>query len=164
MWNWRASLALLLLGGGLAEAKRVKHPLGFSVDLPAGWTVENGEAAMAVIPPGVTLDPNREDNAEIYTIWAGQEGENSVEGVRANLVLTKTKFLAADEQFKMKNAPATIHTFDFEHPERKVAYRIRVVSMVVKGRRLTVMATGHRDKLAARDKVFQDIARSVDVP
>ena len=150
----------------LAKGKRYQHPSGFSFELPPGWTAEIGAMAVAVIPPGGKLDPNREDNPEVYTIWPAESGadEDLVQATRENLERTgaKPEGGGVNVGFKSPAGAGTSHTMDFTHPERKVAYRVRIISLSIKGRRIALLATGHRDKLVAREKDLQEIARSID--
>ncbi|MBK5290159.1 MAG: hypothetical protein JJE04_00505 [Acidobacteriia bacterium] len=157
---------LLLPVALLAKGKKYQHPSGFSFELPGGWTAEMGAVAAALIPPGGKLDPNREDNPEVYTIWPAEAGsdEDLVAATRQSLERSgaKPEGGGVNQPFKAPGRAGTSHTMDFQHPERKVAYRIRIFSLHVKGRRIALLATGHRDKLVAREKDLQEIARSMD--
>ena len=66
------------------------------------------------------------------------------------------------EQFSQQSRPGVIYTFDFIHPERKTPYRIRVFAFRHKGRPLMLVATGQRDKLAARDNVLREIVKNTE--
>jgi hypothetical protein len=163
----RCALAVLLAGGALmAKGKKHGHAAGFSCELPEGWRAENGPHAIALLPPGVKVDPGKEDNPEVYTIWAsqGEGGQDLVSATRINLERGGVKAESKDEVFPVKDKPGTSHTFDFTHPERKVAYRIRIFSLRVGGWRLTLMANGLRERIAAREGPMKEIARSLNVP
>ena len=163
----RLGLALALIAGAaMAKGKKHQHAAGFSCELPDGWRAENGPQAVALLPPGVKVDPGKEDNPEVYTIWAsqGEGGQDLVSSTRINLERTGVKAESKDEVFSVKDKPGTSHTFDFTHPERKLAYRIRIFSLRVSGWRLTLMATGLRERVAAREGQLKEIARSLSVP
>lgn len=168
----RRTLLLLLAAAPLAFAKkRVKHPLGFRVDLPDGWTSENSKVGLILLPPGVKLDPDREDNPEVYTVWSAQDDQSSeqdyVEGIRARF---RNSRIAVEregdiERFalprKNEGISGVIYTFDFIHPERKAAYRLRAFAMTTRGRQLILIAQGLRDKVASRDRALREIAASL---
>lgn len=168
----RRTLLLSLAAAPLAFAKkRVKHSLGFRVDLPDGWTSENVKVGLMLLPPGVTLDPDREDNPEVYTVWSAQDDQSSeqdyIEGVRARFRASKIAVEREGdiERFalprKSDGISGVIYTFDFIHPERKAAYRLRAFAMTTRGRQLILIAQGLRDKIASRDRALRDIAASL---
>ncbi|MBM3813660.1 MAG: hypothetical protein FJW20_18705 [Acidimicrobiia bacterium] len=160
----RAAL-ILMLAAPLAPAKGKKHthPDGFSFELPSGWTAENGPDAVLLLPPGVKVDPSREDNAEVYTVRASRvEAADFVNSMRINLERSGVKVAATDETFKGGQGMGTMHIFDFDHPERKVAYRIRLFTVLVKGWRLTLVGRGLREKVSGREGQLREIARSME--
>lgn len=157
-----------LAGVPLWAKRRYKHPLGFRVELPDGWNIEESKLGGVLLPPGVKVDPNREDNPEIYTLWSPEDDNSSerayIQGVREQL---KAGNVAVDrggdlEQFSSPGRGGVIYTFDFLHGPSRVQHRIRVYAMQNRGRSLLVIAQGLRDKLAAREVVLRAIARSVE--
>jgi hypothetical protein len=149
-----------------AKEKRHRHPAGFSFELSNGWTVENGAEAALLVPRGVSVDPNREDNPEIYTVRTSPVGTTAGEkeliaGLRETLVSQGVK-LEQDPRPEGFGRRGSIYTFDFVHPARKAAFRIRVFSMQSKGRTIALIASGLRDRVASRDKALRDMAASLD--
>lgn len=170
----RRELSLLLLAAPAfgAAKKKYKHPLGFRLELPDGWTTENATVGVTLSPPGTQISNEREDNPEVYTVWSCQDDGSSeqdyIAGLRARF---KNAKIAVDrsgdvEQFAIprKNGGISgmIYTFDFVHPERKAPYRIRAFAMQVRGRTLILIGQGQRDKIVARDKTMREIASSID--
>lgn len=152
-----------------AKGKKVRHPqIGFRLNLPDHWKFEPAEMGMTLLPPGVTVDPKREDNPEVYSAWAIEwdhiTEEEYIKSLRERFKHSNTKLEREGdvEAFSTPGRPGVIYTFDFLHPEHKGPYRIRVYAMQHKGRPLLLVATGQRDKLAARDALLREIARSVE--
>lgn len=168
----RAIVLLVALAPAALARKKYKHrKLGFTFELPDGWTAEDAEVGVTIMPPGVTISPDREDNAEIYTVWSPQDDQTSeqdyIEGVRARFRASK---IAVDregdiERFalprKKDGISGVIYTFDFIHPDRKAPYRLRAFAMTTRGRQLILVAQGLRDKVSARDAILRQIAASI---
>jgi hypothetical protein len=167
----RRALLALAAGGSLQAAikgKRVKHALGFRAFVPDGWTVEQAEMGMTLSPPGVVIDPKREDNPEVYSLWSIEADhiteEEYIKSVRDRfkqwgVVLDRGGDV---EPFSQPSRPGVIYTFDFIHPERKIPYRNRVFAFRHKGRPLLLTATGLRERLVARDAALREIARQTE--
>jgi hypothetical protein len=165
-----ALAAVLLLGPAGATAatkgKRVKHELGFRAFVPDGWTAEPAEMGMTLSPPGAVIDPKREDNPEVYSLWSVEADktteEEYIKSLRERFKQSGVKLDREGdlETFSQPSHPGVIYTFDFTHPELKKPYRIRVFAFRHKGRPLLLVATGQRERLAARDGVLRDIARN----
>ncbi len=165
----RALLALPWLAGArlawAAKGKKVKHPLGFRVFVPDGWQAEPAEVGMTLSPPGGLIDPKREDNPEVYSVWSVEADKTSEEEyIKSLRERFKQSGLKVEregdlETFSAPGRPGVIYTFDFIHPERKTPYRIRVFAFHHKGRPLLLVATGQRERLVARDAVLREIAR-----
>lgn len=65
----RRSLLLAVIPAALlAKGKKTLHPRGFSFELPDRWKWELAEQGGVLLPPGVVVDPEREDNPEVYSI------------------------------------------------------------------------------------------------
>src|ERR1051325_3734673 len=43
-----------------------KHESGLRLRVPPNWAVQDDEQGMILLPPGVTYDPGREQNPEVY--------------------------------------------------------------------------------------------------
>jgi hypothetical protein len=164
---WALLAALAPAGSAVwAADKRHRHPEGFSFQAPNNWKVENGEGGALLIPRGVTVDPGREDNPEVYTVRpspadaVGFEKE-MVAGVRESLAGQGVR-LEQDSRPELFGRNGSIYTFDFVHPARKAAFRIRVFAMRVKGRVIALIASGLRDRVASRDKALREVAASLD--
>jgi hypothetical protein len=150
----------------LAKGKRTTHPAGFTFELPNGWRVENGQRGAILIPPGVTVDPAREDNPEIYTIWPSEDGsapadESFVKQYRESLREQGVQ-LDKDGRKEAFGRYGSIYTFDFTHPARKVPFRLRIFSMQARNRPIALVATGVRAKVESRDGDLRNVAASLD--
>ncbi len=165
--NRRRVLTLLVCARGFAKGKKTAHPAGFIFELPEKWKWEAAEQGGVLLPPGVVVDPEKEDNPEIYSIRVprsqGSAAERDfIEDLKAEL---KGSNIVPDrgggiENFSEPGLGGAIYTFDFAHPRQKVPYRIRVFAMSAKGKLLFLIANGHRAKVEARDRVLREVARS----
>ena len=159
---------LVLCAAAVAKGKRTRHPLGFTFELPEKWRWEAADDGGVLLPQGVVVDPDKEDNPEVYSI-SGTHRELSSErqyisGVKANLKESGVEIDRGGdlENFSMPGLGGVIYTFDFVHPKHKVPYRIRVFAMTPKGRVMLLIASGHRQRVEQRDKPLREIARSLD--
>jgi hypothetical protein len=171
MTTTRAGFALLLIGlfaGAAAKGKRTRHPVGFTFELPEKWRWEEAADGGVLLPQGVVVDPDKEDNPEVYSINGSYREATSerqyIEGLKADF---KAANIAIDrggdlENFTVPGSGGVIYTFDFTHPKHKVPYRMRVFAMTPKGRVMLLIASGHRQKLEQRDKLLREVARSLD--
>ena len=163
-----AVLVPVLMLAAVTKPKRYKHPLGFSFELPAGWNVEDAAVGSTLLPPGVKVDPNREDNAEVYAVWSVEDDQSTekdyIEGLRQGFRKSSIKIDREGdlEVFSSPGKPGVIYTFDFVHPKRNIACRIRVFSVTAKGKPILLVATGEREKLAQRDRLLREVARSFE--
>ena len=157
-------LASLCLPSIEAKGKRYNHPAGFSFELPDKWTVENGEDSAMLLPPGVKVDPARENNPEVYTVNmspanAPKEAAESVQDLRSSI---EGSGITLDDKQETFTKYGVIYIFDFLHPRTKAP--LRVVSFVItaKGRSIVLFARGDRAKIQARDKTLREIAATLD--
>lgn len=150
------------------KGKRVKHPLGFRAFVPDGWTAEPAEVGMTLSPPGAVIDPKREDNPEVYSLWSIEADQISEEEyIKSVRERFKQSGVVVErggdiESFSQPSRPGVIYTFDFIHPDRKLPYRIRVYAFRHKGRPLLLVATGQRERLAARDAALREIVKQTE--
>ncbi len=151
-----------------AKGKKYRHALGFQIELPDKWTAEPAPRGATIQPPDAKVDPDREDNPEVYWVWAPEaEGETEqayVQGVRENF---KSSRIEVDrggdlEPFSSPGRPGVIYTFDFMHPVDMKEYRIRIYAMQRGGKSLLLIAKGQRGKVAAREKWLRGIAQSIE--
>lgn len=158
----RCALILLLVALTPLLAKSFKHASGFKFELPNGWTVENGPNAAVLLPAGVKLDPAREDNPEVYTVYGEQE-EPAVAALKDNLANMGVKVeMGKPEVLRQTQRIGSINTYDFIHPQKKIQMRVLMYEITVKGRHITLVAMGVRDRVSAREKELRSIALSLD--
>ena len=55
-----------------------------------------------------------------------------------------------------------VFTLDFRHPRRNTDIRLRVWALTVKGKQITLVATGRRMLVQSRDAMLVGIAKSLD--
>jgi hypothetical protein len=152
----------------MAKGKRYRHALGFQIELPDKWVAEPASTGATLQPPEARVDPNREDNPEVYWVSAphveGATEQSYVEGIRDGFKRSGIEVAREGdlEGFSTPGRPGVIYTFDFVHPADKKEYRIRIYAMQHNGKTLLFIAKGQRSRLEARDKVLRDLARSLE--
>ncbi len=169
----RFFVALALLAGTLVAQKPPKlekprkHGIGLVYAIPKDWKVEDGAEAVLLLPPGVVIDPEKEDNAEVILAEVA-DGLNGPEDPAIPDEL-KGKY-AADgitiareplkEVFSAPGKPGAIYTLDFRKGTKNV--RVRVFYVMVKGKLLSLSASGDTARLSLREPALRAIAASLD--
>ena len=156
--------ALLCLPIIEAKGKRYNHPGGFSFELPDKWTVEADGDSVMLLPPGVKVDPGRENNPEVYVVvmsppGAPREAADSVQTLRASIENSGLKPDSTQETFSKSGV---IHTIDFLHPRTKAPLRIVSFVITAKGRSILLSARGDRARIQSRDKSLRGVAATLD--
>ena len=154
-----------------AAAAIHKHPAGFTFRLPTGWKAEDGPEQSLVLPPGVTVDPNREDNPEILVIQshpgvANPEDAPPAEDIRQGFVNTGLGLEKSEEKgsFDAQGRPGIHFTWDFKNPSDNVIYRVRLYAVRTRGDVVTLLARGHRARMEAREKALVQLAGTMEAP
>ncbi|MEZ5403520.1 MAG: hypothetical protein R2729_27825 [Bryobacteraceae bacterium] len=163
-----AVLAIVCTVPAAAKGKKYRHPLGFQIELPEKWVAEPSPAGATLHPPGAKVNPDREDNAEVYWFWAPSAEKSSendyVRDLRENLKASNVEVERGGdlEGFSSPGRPGVIYTFDFTNPADKKDYRIRVFAMQRNGKTLLLIAKGRRDRVEARDKLLREMAMTLE--
>ena len=174
---WSSGIRRVALGlcvCGLLAAQRPpklekprKHGLGFSYALPKDWKWEEGSEAVMLLPPGVTVDGEREDNPEVYVVGA-PEGLNDVEDPGA-MDWLKASVVSADiqvereygrEVFTSPGKPGAIYTVDLVAGKRPL--RVRAFIVKSKGKLIMLRASGDRQRVISREVTLRAIAGSLE--
>ena len=175
-WSYaipRLVVALMLLASTLAAQKPPKlekprkHGIGLVYAIPKDWKVEDGAEAVLLLPPGVVIDPEKEDNAEVILAEIADgldgpedaaipdelKGKYSAEGVTITREPLK-------EVFSAPGKPGAIYTLDLRKGTKNV--RVRVFYVQVKGKLLSLSASGDTTRLSMREAALRAIAGSLD--
>jgi hypothetical protein len=118
-----------------ARGKRYRHALGFQLELPDKWIAEPAASGATLEPPDAKVDPQREDNPEVYWVWApeaeGGSEQEYVKTIRSNFKEAGIEVERGGdlEGFSTPGHPGVIYTFDFEHPKDGKQYRMRIYAM-----------------------------------
>jgi hypothetical protein len=164
--------ALALLAAALVAQKPPKlekprrHGIGLVYAIPKDWKVEDGAEAVLLLPPGVVIDPEKEDNVEVIfaAIVDGLSGPEdaaipdelkakySAEGVTIAREPLK-------EIFSAPGKPGAIYTLDLRKGSRN--FRVRVFYIQVKGKLLSLTASGDTTRLSMREPALRAIAASL---
>lgn len=173
-----ALLSLLVWNADLPAQRRAappaphKHPVsGFTLRLPPGWTAEDGPVQTLVLPPGVKVDPEREDNPEIYVVEihpgiTDPEDEALVKDVRDRFVYSGIGLEQSEEKttFVTPGGLGVSYMWEFKNPRNNIIYRARLYAVKTKGHVVTLMAQGERGKMGPREKQLLQIATTLDAP
>jgi hypothetical protein len=169
----RIAVVMALLATSLAAQKPPKlekprkHGIGLMYAIPKGWTVEDGAEAVLLLPPGVAIDPEKEDNAEVIlaeiagglngpedpAIPDELKGKYAAEGISIAREPLK-------EVFSAPGKPGAIYTLDLRKGGRNM--RVRVFYVMVKGKLLSLTASGDTARLSLREPALRAIAASLD--
>jgi hypothetical protein len=174
MTNRRALLLTAL--GTVAFSQRLprlgkpqKHPFGIVYALPKDWTVENGATSVLLLPPGVKVDAEREDNPEVYSLsliddFTTPEDPLLVESFRRDISSPNVRFTRDGDRelLSLPGKPGLAYTWEFEHPRLKVPYRVKLFVLTRKTKLIGMTCTGSLGRLVARDAELRAIAHSTD--
>lgn len=162
-----------LLAGTLAAQKTPKlekprrHGIGLVYAIPKDWKVEDGAEAVLLLPPGVVIDPEKEDNAEVILAEIAEGLDGPEDASIADEL--KAKYTAEGvtiareplkEVFSSPGRPGAIYTLDLRKGTKNV--RVRVFYVFVKGKLLSLSASGDTTRLSLREPALRAIAGSLD--
>lgn len=169
----RLALLLALLAPALAAQKRPKlekprrHGIGLVYAIPKDWKVEDGAEAVLLLPPGVVIDPEKEDNmevilAEIAEGLRGPEDAAIPEELKAKYSDQGVTIAREPlkEIFSTPGKPGAIYTLDLRKGGKNV--RVRAFYVMVKGKLLSLTASGDTTRLSMREPALRAIAGSLD--
>ena len=151
-----------------AAGKLHRTPAGLSFRTPDGWQVEHGPQASVMLPPGVQIDPNSENNAEVYMIASNTSLKDpndpqflkELQDQMAQSGAVVEKF--DKEAFRTAKGPGAIFSWDIRGPKGQ-SLRFRTYLVRSANQTLALTAVGQREPLAARDPVLRQIASSLDL-
>jgi hypothetical protein len=162
-------ITVLVCAPGLeARGKKYRHPLGVQIEIPSKWRAEPAAEGATLLPPGVKVDPQSEDNPEVYWLWipeaSGETEQQYVAGLKESFRQARIEVEREGdlEAFSSPGRPGVIYTFDFVHPVHQQACRVRVFAVQHNRRAALLIAKGRRDRLQARDAELREIARTVE--
>ncbi|MBZ2185055.1 MAG: hypothetical protein K7J46_10105 [Bryobacter sp.] len=161
-----ATYTLRRQGGG--DSRRFTHSSGYSVVLPAGWTaVEQTDGAL-LLPPGVTFNPNSQDNPETYIITA-REGydpreEASVVGNLSEAVTRAGGSGGQRQSARFGSRLGSIYRWDFPNPAngQRMGFDIYIASEASTG--YVVVAVGQSALVRAQDMNLRSLVGAISPP
>ncbi|MBM3735764.1 MAG: hypothetical protein FJW39_08250 [Acidobacteria bacterium] len=162
-----ATIMILLCAAAAAKGKKMRHPVGFSFELPDKWKWEQASDGGVLLPPGVVVDPDKEDNPEVYSINGSYRDTHSerayIDGLKADFKASKIEIDRGGdlESITSPGLAGVVYTFDYTHPRHQAPYRMRVFAMTPGGKLLMLIASGQRAKLDSRDKPLREVAKSL---
>ncbi len=151
-----------------ASGTLFKHGLGYSLRLPSGWTATENPEGATLLPAGVTFNPARQDNPEIY-IAVMRDGYNPQE--EAQIVAQFSAAVARNgasggrngqrESASFGQRNGSIYRWDVRDPNtgRLAAFD---VFLAPEGQRAFVLvAAGEQPRVRARDTELRQILASM---
>lgn len=167
-------IALAALGAGVCAAQRPpklekprKHGIGLIYAIPKDWRVEEGAEAVMLLPPGVMVDPEKEDNpevivAEIAEGLNGPEDAGIADELKARWGAMNVELLRepVKEVFSAPGRPGAIYTLDLRKGTKNM--RVRAFYVLAKGKLLCLTASGDLARVTAREPALRVIAGSLD--
>ena len=169
----RIAIALALFAGVVSAQKTPKlekprrHGIGLVYAIPKDWKVEDGAEAVLLLPPGVAIDPEREDNPEVIlaSIAEGLDGpEDAAIAGELKAKYTGDGMVIAREPlkevFSAPGKPGAIYTLDLRKGTKNV--RVRVFYVQVNGKLLSLTASGDTTRLMLREPALRAIAGSLN--
>jgi hypothetical protein len=150
-----------------AAWKIYKHPTGLSVRYPPTWQVQEVQGMLTLTPPDVAKNAN--GALEAYIIGAeGAEGVQSVDDPRVAMIVEQKikEFLpllqrvGQPKRLAGNTAPALLMSWESDNPGG-VPVRANVMTAILKGYGVTLLALGDKTKIAAREGVLKEIFASL---
>ncbi|MBN8733852.1 MAG: hypothetical protein J0L64_25170 [Acidobacteria bacterium] len=175
----RAAAALVIavvMAAGLAaqKAQRApklekprKHGIGIVYAIPKDWKVEEGAEAVMLLPPGVVVDAEKEDNPEVIVVEIAEGLEGPEDAAIGDELKGRWGSMGVEiareplkEVFSAPGKPGAIYTLDLRKGGKNV--RVRAFYVKVKGKLLALTASGETARVTAREAALRAIAGSLD--
>ena len=150
-----------------ATPARYRSDAGVVFRVPGDWSVHTAGRNAAIVPPGVSFDPRRSDNSEVYLV-IGTEDDTDLDA--PELVTALETLLAADNL--IPQGPAQKDTIDAGgRPARRFTWRgpavpagtLALHAYLVRDERSIVMliAAAESGAMSRRDAALRDVAASL---
>jgi hypothetical protein len=149
--------------------KTYSHPAGVSFKYPGGWTMREGDGAVVLVPPGVTVVPNTLPT-EVYLMRANPAPSISRVDDPAVIALYDKEMTPMAQVLQRTDGPEPLTvgaqkgmalTWVGTNPQTGKAVEARLYATLQSGIVLTLAAVGDKDKLAAREKTARAIFESL---
>jgi len=150
-----------------ASGKLHQNPAGVLFRIPEDWQVEHAGELSVIVPAGVTIDPNGDNNPEIYMVGINSEirdvnDPRLVESTQSEFgENVKLERAVEKEPFTAAKGPGMMFTWDFRNPQGQ-RMRLRIHAVVVNNQGLVLTALGHRERLESRQTAVRQVASSLD--
>lgn len=160
-----ASLPDKSAGGGVW--KIYKHPTGLSVRYPPTWQTKDLGGVLSLTPPDLVT--NAQGPVEAYLIMAsGAEGVQSVDDPRVAALIEQQvmqlmpllKRSGQPQKIVGGTAPGLLMSWESDNPGG-LAVRANVMTTILKGYGVALLALGDKTKIAAREGVIKEIFASL---
>jgi len=144
-----------------------KHGIGIVYAIPKDWKVEEGAEAVMLLPPGVVVDAEKEDNPEVIVVeiaegLEGPEDAGIVDELKARWGSVGVEIAREPlkEVFSRPGRPGAIYTMDLRKGGKNM--RVRAFYVAVKGKLLALTASGETARVTAREAALRAVAGSLD--
>ena len=138
---------------------------GCSVRLPAGWTSNESSDGFMFLPAGVTFDPNREDNAEVYLAALRNDYDPSEEAQTVQQ-LSAAVALGGGRGGQRQTAAfgqraGAIYRWELPNPQTGEMSAFDIYLVPEGARALVVIAAGEKARVRANDGSVRQILASL---
>jgi hypothetical protein len=139
---------------------RHRHANGLSVNVPVGWTFQDGPQGIILLPPGVTFNPQQLD--ELY-VAASQPGSASDPKVAEELRqgLGQQGGRLNQSTMQLGGRPVVVYSGQMRHTEQNAMIGVRIY-LVQDGQNVnTVIGMGLADRVERNDPGLRLAAASI---
>jgi hypothetical protein len=141
-----------------------KHESGLRLRVPPNWTVQDDEQGMILLPPGVTYDPGREQNPEVYFAatdpgFKASEERKFVEEVSRGFVGSGAVMLRSGERQAFTAGPRSgaAYTWEMRDPKSASNLVLRIFVASEGERAFVLVALGDADRVRTREAALRQI-------
>jgi len=147
------------------SGKLLQVSLGYSLVLPDGWTSQESEEGVMLLPPGVRYDSNRNDNPEAYILTVRPDYDPREE---AQVVEQLSAAVAQGggsggkrEALTLGSRKGAAYRWDFRDPTTGTPAAFDILLAPEGSKVIVLMAAGERARVRAQDQTVRQILSSL---
>jgi hypothetical protein len=149
-----------------SPGRRHRHESGFGLMLPSGWTAQDNPQGTILIPAGVTYDPSRNDNPEVYVAGVHDAvdpaGERQLVQELSSAFLTSgVELTRAGDRQQVAQGGAVYH-WEYRTPRYPTTVGLKIYVAAAAARTFVVLGAGEAQRVNSRDLPLREILTSMD--
>jgi hypothetical protein len=138
---------------------------GCSVRLPAGWTSKESSDGFIFLPAGVSFDPSREDNSEVYLAalrndYDPSEEAQTVQQLSAAVALSGGRG-GQRQSVTFGQRPGAIYRWELPNPQSSEMSAFDIYLVPEGTRALVLIAVGEKARVRSNDPSVRQILASI---